>query len=68
MEDDVVTQWSMLLIRILWKNGKKWLLYELWLCENKSIDHLLWDPGEWKGQIILTQGIVGKQILFPSTL
>ena len=26
MEDDVVTQGSMLLIRILWKNNKKWML------------------------------------------
>ena len=77
MEDDVVTQGSMLPIRILWKNGKKWMLsphpndinslYELWVYEKKPI-HLLHDLGEWKLQIISVQGILGQQILFSSTL
>ena len=48
----------MLPIRILWENDKKWMLNphlddinnlsELWVYENKPIDHLLWDPGEYK--------------------
>ena len=50
MKDEVVTQGSMLPIRILWKNDKKWILnphpsdikwlFELWIYENKPIDHL----------------------------
>ena len=74
IEDDVATQGSMLPICILWKNGKKQILkphpndiislFKLCFYENKSIDHLLWDLGEWKWQITSTQGIVGKQIPF----
>ena len=77
MEDEVVTQGSMFPIRILWKNDKKWMLnphlndvnklFELWVYENKPIDHLLWDPGEWKWQIISAQGMLGKKIPFFST-
>ena len=43
-------------------------LSELWVYENKSIDHLLWDLGEWTWQIISPQGVVGKQNPFFSTL
>ena len=71
MEDDVVTQGSMLPIRILWKNDKKWMLNphpndiiglsKLWLYENKPIDRLLWDLSEWKWKTIPGQGMLGKQ-------
>ena len=74
MEDGVVVQGSMLPIHILRKNGKKWILnphpndinslFELWVYENKHMDHLLWDLGEWKWQIIPAHGILGKQIPF----
>ena len=74
MEDEVVSQGSMLPVRILWKNDKKWMLNphpndinnlsELWVYENKPIDKLLWDPNEWKWQSILPQGMLGKQIPF----
>ena len=50
MEDKVVSQGSMLLVHILWKNDKKWMLNphpndlnnlsELWVYENKPIDKL----------------------------
>ena len=65
MEDDVVTQGSMLPICILWKNGKKQTLNthpndinslsELRVYENKSIDHLLWDIGETTKEDIVDQ-------------
>ena len=74
MEDEVVTQGSMFPIRILWKNDKKWMLNphpndiiglsKLWLYENKPIDRLLWDLGEWRWQTISAQGMLGKQIPF----
>ena len=74
MEDKIVTQWSMLPIHILCMKDKKWMLNphpndinnlsELWVCENKPIDRLLWDPGEWKWQTISAQGMLGKQIPF----
>ena len=51
MEDNVVTQGSMLPIRILWKNDKEWMLNphpndiiflsNVWVYENKPMDHLL---------------------------
>ena len=56
MEDEVVSQGSMLPVRILWKNDKNWVLNphpndinnlsELWVYENKPIDKLLWNPNE----------------------
>ena len=56
MEDEVVSQGSMLPIHILWNNSKKWMLnphqndinnlFELWVYVNKPIDHLLLDPSE----------------------
>ena len=77
MEDEVVSQGSMLPVCILWKNNKKWMLNphpndinnlsELWVYENKPIDKLLWDPNEWKWQSILPQGMLGKQSHFFST-
>ena len=58
MEDKIVIQGSMLLIRILWKKDKKWIfnphpndinsLSKLWVYEVKPIDRLSWDPDEWK--------------------
>ena len=39
-------------------------LSDLWVYETKPIDRLLWDLGEWKWQIRLAQGLLGKQILF----
>ena len=58
MEYEVVTRGSIMPIRILWKNDKKWMLnphpndinnlFELWVYENKPIDHLQWDPSEWE--------------------
>ena len=39
-------------------------LSELWVYENKPIDHLLWDSGEWKWQTISAHGMLGKQIPF----
>ena len=42
-------------------------LSDVWVYANKPIDHLLWDPGEWKWQIISAQGMLGKKIPFFST-
>ena len=39
-------------------------LFELWVYENKPINCLLWDLGEWKWQTISAQGMLGTQILF----
>ena len=64
----------MLPIHILWKKYKKCMLNphpndinnlsKLCVYENKPIDRLLWDPGEWKWQNRSEQGMLGKQIPF----
>ena len=58
MEDDIVTQGSMLPIHILWKNCKKRILnphpndinslFEVLIYEIKPMDHLLCDASECK--------------------